>query len=266
MRVGVVARLDLSSALEVVRKLFRVVPRNSLVLEEKLAQKLGEEGRKVEEMEVEALLTVGGDGTLLGAHLLAPHLPLLGVRLGRRGFLAQVPPSEAEEALRKMVAGELEVERRMALATSVGGERLPDAINDACLTWFLPGKSLSFRLLVEGEPLYETRGDGLVVSTPTGSTGHSLSSGGPVVEPGMEALVLSPLCVFPHLPPMVIPSSRRVEVEVTRADNLASVVVDGQFLRKVEPGQRILFFRSEKPVSFFRWKGNFYGRLRERIW
>jgi len=92
MRVGVVARLDLPSALEVVRKLLRAVPRDSLVLEERLAQKLGEEGRRVEEMEAEALLTVGGDGTLLGAHLLAPHLPLLGVRLGRRGFLAQVPP------------------------------------------------------------------------------------------------------------------------------------------------------------------------------
>jgi NAD+ kinase len=266
MRVGVVARLDLPSALEVVRKLLKTAPRGSLVLEEKLAEKLGEEGKEVGRMEVEALLTVGGDGTLLGAHLSAPHLPLLGIHVGGRGFLAEVSPSEAEEALRKMVAGELEVERRMALATSVGGERLPDAINDACLTWLSPGKSLSFRVLLGGELLYETRGDGLVVSTPTGSTGHSLSAGGPVVEPGMEALVLSPLCVFPPLPPMVIPSSRRAEVEVTRADNLASVVVDGQFLRKVEPGQRILFFRSEKPVSFLRWKGNFYGRLRERIW
>lgn len=266
MRVGVVARLDSPPALEFVRKLLKTAPEGSMVLEKKLAKRLGRKGKEVGEMEVEALLTVGGDGTLLGAHLLAPHLPLLGIHLGRRGFLAEVPPSEAEEAVKKMLRGELEVERRMALATEVGKKRLPDAINDACVTWLLPGKSVSFRVLVEGEALYEARGDGVVVATPTGSTGHSLSAGGPVVEPGMEALVLTPLCTSPPIPPMVIPSSRKVEVEVTRADNQASVVIDGQFLERVEPGERISLFKSERPVSFLRWRGNFYRRLREKIW
>ncbi|MEM2978290.1 MAG: NAD(+)/NADH kinase [Candidatus Hadarchaeales archaeon] len=266
MRVGVVARLDLPPALELVRKLLKAAPRGSMVLEKKLAERLGEKGEEVGEMEVEALLTVGGDGTLLGAHLLAPHLPLLGVHMGRRGFLAEVPPSEAEEAVKRMVAGKLEVEGRMALATKVGGERLPDAINDACLTWLRPGKSISFKVLLEGKTLYEARGDGLVVATPTGSTGHSLSAGGPVVEPGLEALIVNSFCTSPPLPPMVIPSHRKVEVEVTRADNHASVVVDGQFAREVELGERILFFKSERPVSFLRWRGNFYERLREKIW
>jgi len=266
MKVGVVARLDLPPALDMVKRLLALAPEGSLVLEERLAERLGREGKRVEEMEVEALLTVGGDGTLLQAHHLAPHLPLLGIHMGRRGFLAEVPPSEAEEALRKLLAGELEVERRMALATLVGGERLPDAINEACLAWLFPGKSLSFRVEVDGELLYEARGDGLVVSTPTGSTGHSLSAGGPVVEPGLEALVLSPLSVFPRLYSLVLPASRRVGVEVLRADYEASVVVDGYVSRRVQEGERILFFKSERPVSFLKWKGSFYEKLRERKW
>ncbi|MEM2205563.1 MAG: hypothetical protein DSO02_00795 [Hadesarchaea archaeon] len=266
MKIGVVARLDLPPALDLVRRLLRIFPREAFVLESELAMKIGERGEKVEGMEVDALLTIGGDGTLLGAHLLAPHLPILGIHMGKKGFLAEVPPSEAEDAVREMLEGRLEVERRMSLATEVEGERLPDAINDAFLSWFIPGKSISFRLSLEGRVLYEVRGDGLVVATPTGSTGHSLSAGGPVVEPTMEALLLIPLCTFPPIPRMVVPGSRKVEVEVVRADNLASISLDGHFMRKVKPGERLLFSKSEKPALFLKWKDNFYERLREKIW
>lgn len=266
MKVGMVARLDLPSALDLVRKLLKIFPRESFVLEKKLAMKIGEKGEEVEKMEVDALLTIGGDGTLLGAHLLAPHLPILGIHMGKKGFLAEVPPSEAENAVKEMLEGRLEVERRMALATEVEGERLPDAINDAFLSWLTPGKSISFRLSLEGKTLYEARGDGLIVATPTGSTGHSLSAGGPVVEPTMEALLLTPLCTSPPIPRMIIPSSKKVEVEVVRADNLASVALDGHFVKKIEPGEKLLFFKSENPALFLKWKGNFYERLREKIW
>lgn len=266
MKVGVVARLDLPLALDLVRKLLRTFPRESFVLEKRLATELGERGEEVGRMEVDALLTIGGDGTLLGAHFLAPHLPILGIHMGKKGFLAEVSLPEAEHAVREMLGGKLEVERRMALATEVEGERLPDAINDAFLSWFTPGRSISFKLSLDGKTLYEARGDGLVVATPTGSTGHSLSAGGPVVEPTMEALLLTPLCTSPSIPCMVVPSSRRVEVEVVRADNLASLALDGHFVRKIEPGEKLLFSKSERPALFLRWRGNFYERLREKIW
>ncbi len=149
-----------------------------------------------------AVIVLGGDGTLLSVaiRLRKLDIPMLGVNLGHVGYLAEVEAGEVEDAIRRIMNDEFVIEERMMLAgyTCIGGVKseLDHALNDIVLSRHGDLQVASYRIFVNDVFLYEYSGDGIIISTPTGSTGYNLSAAGPIVEPSASLLVLTPIC--PH--------------------------------------------------------------------
>lgn len=265
LRVGIVARPEIPGVLKLMRKVLKLFGKEELLLEQGLARKLGKRGVAARALrKADAIVTMGGDGTVLFAQRQAPDVPILGINLGGRGFLADIKPSKAELALRMLVRGELPVYKRERLAGETS-KRLPDALNDAVVCSAEPGKTLTLRVAIDGKTAMDVSGDGVIIATPTGSTAYAFAAGGPIIDPRLEAFAVVPVC--PSLPktrPLVVPMSSHIEVKPTRPERSASVIIDGQLAAKIEPGAKATFYRSNKPARFFG-GGEFYRKLREKL-
>lgn len=225
---------------------------------------------------IDLLLTLGGDGTLLrGARAVAPHgLPVLGVNLGNLGFLTSVAPSELAEVLPRVLAGEYRLDVRFTLDARVvngHGESGPAyiAVNDAVL--HKGGFARVVRLAVYvGEELEEVgaySADGIILSTPTGSTAYSLSAGGPIVVPSVETILATPIC--PHtlaVRPLAVPASTVITVEVLSPSEEMILTVDGQEGVALLPGDRLVVRRGTAMVKLVRLPGqSFFSTLRRKL-
>jgi NAD+ kinase len=264
LRIGIVARQDLPEAIKFTRKVLKFLLKADVVLERGLAAKLGRRGVPIQDMRVDAIVTIGGDGTVLLAQQKAPDVPVLGINMGGKGFLADVDQAEARQALGKLLRGGLPVRERAKLAVKIGGKRLPDALNEVVVRATSISHILAYRVLVDGEVLEVTRGDGVIVATPTGSTAYSLAAGGPIVDLRLDALVVTPICALrPYAVPIVVPGDSKIEIEITRRD--ATLIIDSQFTAKAGPRDKLIFYRSEKSAKFFGWGDEFYRRIREKL-
>jgi NAD+ kinase len=223
---------------------------------------------------LDALLTLGGDGTLLrGARLLAGReVPILGVNLGRLGFLTSCGPADLDDALRRLARGQYYAEPRMALAARAvgadGEERMHwRSLNDVVLHKGGFARVVRFAVSVDGEPIAAYSADGVVVSTPTGSTAYSLSAGGPIVVPTVESIVLTP--VSPHtlaIRPLVLPPSAEVRVRGEDSPEELLVTIDGQVGTKFAAVETLVVRRAERPVLVVRFPGTtFFARLRQKL-
>ena len=264
LRVGIVARPEIPGAIGLSRKVLKLLSKEEVLLEEGLAKKLGERGVDWRALrEADAIITIGGDGTVLLAQKQIPGVPILGINLGGRGFLADVEPIETERALRMLTRGELPIIERMRLAVETS-ERLPDALNDAVMYSARLGKTLTLRVMVDGKVAMDFQGDGIIITTPTGSTAYAFTAGGPIIDPSLEAFGVVPVCPFPLARPLMVSASRRIEVKPTRPELGASIIIDGQPAEEIEPGDKAIFYKSDKPARFFG-VGDFYRKLRERL-
>lgn len=198
--------------------------------------------------ECDLVVVVGGDGTLLDAgRVVAPHgTPLLGVNLGRLGFMVDVLPAEMVTTIDEVLAGNYVREQRLLLSAHVehcsGQSTAPvDALNDVVVRNRDFARVLDFDTYLDGEFISHHRADGLVVSTPTGSTAYALSGGGPVLHPGMRALALVPIC--PHTlsdRPLVVDAHHRVEIVVDpNASTEALFAADGQSNTDLSGGDKV---------------------------
>jgi NAD+ kinase len=189
------------------------------------------------------VVVVGGDGTLLhAARMLAEHgVPLVGINLGRLGFLADVSPCDIEAALDPILAGEYQSDRRAMLNVRViaedGRERQQPALNDVVIHKWNTARMIELEMDINGLFVSAQRSDGLIISTPTGSTAYALSGGGPLVDPALDAILLVPIC--PHdlsNRPLVVPGDRRVQVRVRDLDQgHVKVTCDGQVDLQLPP-------------------------------
>ncbi len=237
-----------------------------VLLEPRLARRLGRKPGDLSSLgESDALITVGGDGTVLLAQRLAPKAPIIGVNLGRRGFLADVQPKEASKALRMLRAGKLRTVERQRLAAEADGKALPEALNDVVVCSGNPGKTATLIVSVDGREAMNVRCDGVIVATPTGSTAYAYAAGGPLIDPAIEAIVIVPICpTHPRQSPMVVPPESLVEVTSARPGRGALVVVDGNPVAKVGQGKKVEVRRSCHYARFFSW-ADFYRKSRERL-
>ncbi|MCM3875562.1 MAG: NAD(+)/NADH kinase [Thermoanaerobaculia bacterium] len=207
---------------------------------------------------VDLVVTLGGDGTLLSvARHPAPGVSVLGIDIGTLGFLTACRPSEAGPVLEAALAGTAHVERRRLLSVRVtDGVRAPRryrVVNDAVLAKSALARIATIRVDVDGRLVSRYRGDGLIVSTPTGSTAYNLSAGGPILEPTLRALVLTPVC--PHtltLRPLVLPDSVRLDLSVENDPTDVFLTLDGQEGFPVSSTTRISIARSSETVSLVR--------------
>ncbi len=233
---------------------------------------------------VDALVVLGGDGTLLRAmpHAVAQGIPLFGVNLGRVGFLTELEPSlendpetaarratELEAAMLALRAGDYSVETRMLLSVNVPGQPECLALNDAVISRGGAGGVIALDAYLGDALIDHYVADGLVVATPTGSTAYSLSAGGPIVAPDVSCLVLAPIC--PHslrARPMVFSPEGvlRLHVRAMQGAQRVLLIADGQAPVKLESGADVIVCRAEKSARFIRLReGNFFSLLRTKL-
>jgi NAD+ kinase len=220
--------------------------------------------------QADLFLTVGGDGTILMVQGLTEK-PILGVNAGAIGFLCEVEPPQATAAIDQVIRGDYSVEEREKLSAWLGDERLPDACNEVTLQTSRIAKLIQFRITVSGEVLDTLRGDGIIVSTATGSTGYAMSVGGPLVHPLVSGTVLAPIAPFRLAArPWIVPADAQVELTLLERDSVADektarVVVDGQHGFPVVPGQVVRIGPSKNKARFVRLGSGFYERVRTKL-
>ncbi|MEO8275463.1 MAG: NAD(+)/NADH kinase [Thermoanaerobaculia bacterium] len=283
-RVGVVAKAGSVEAAGVARELIEWLARRGLevFVEEGTAREAGAGGNGplTEAARCDLVVVLGGDGTLLSvARKAAGGPPILGVNLGHLGFLTEVPRADFYPELVEVLAGRYAVEPRSLLEveqTKPSGERFGfRALNDVVLAKSALSRMIELLLTVDGKLVARYRADGLVVSTPTGSTAYNLSAGGPILHPLLPVSVLTPIC--PHtltLRPLVVPDSSVIEVTIeTRADANRSradrvyLTVDGQEGGELAFGDRVRITRASQPAYLVRTgeRGSIFEGLRNKL-
>ena len=204
-------------------------------------------------------VVIGGDGTLLMAarSLAARPRPILGINLGGLGFLTETGPDEMEEALAGILAGRYALDRRIGLEVSVvrGGRTIMRQVtlNDAVINKGALARIIELRLSIDRDPVTTYKSDGLIISTPTGSTAYSLSAGGPIVHPHLKAFVITPIC--PHtlsMRPLVVPDGSIADVSLRTGDSEVYLTLDGQVGRPLKLKDRVRVRRSPGPVLMVR--------------
>ncbi len=279
MNVGVVGNPSYRDLKSILAHLAQVAPRLGLTLfsEEQIAGLWPEPAPAPlhSAPQLECLVTLGGDGTLLrGARSLnGARTPILGVNLGRVGFLTTASAQTLDWALDVLVRRAYATESRLALAPFIldkQGRSRPEPVilNDAVVHKGGVARVIRLRVSVDGDEVGQYSADGIVVATPTGSTAYALSAGGPIVVPGVDAIVVAAIC--PHtlaVRPLVVPSQASVTVEpIPPWTEDVLVSFDGQVGTTMHAGERLVVKRSEQPVLLVRLgPEGFFARMRKKL-
>ena len=276
MRLGVIGHQGYDELPEILRTLFSLAPTLGIeaFLEQGLHDVAGKGARLEESAQLDGLVTLGGDGTLLrGARFLdGRDIPILGVNLGRLGFLTSCQSGDFEAALRNLASGDYVAQPRMALSAKVidqAGQPRKQwrALNDFVLHKGGFARVVRLNVFVDDESIGTYAADGIVISTPTGSTAYSLSAGGPVVVPTLESIVLTP--ISPHtlaIRSLVIPADAEVTVEANESPTELLVTVDGQVGTSFVKGEKLKIRKADSPVRIVRFPGaTFFERMRVKL-
>jgi NAD+ kinase len=208
---------------------------------------------------IDILIVLGGDGTLLSAaRALGGHrVPILAVNLGGLGFLTSVTLDELYPLLDQVLAGKHRTSERMMLDAEIlrdgrSAER-QCALNDAVGNKGALARMLDFDVSVNGDAVGRYRADGIIVATPTGSTAYSLAAGGPIMDPDLDAFIITPIC--PHMltnRPLVVPGTAKVELDFAAADDPVYITLDGQIGFELKANDRVVITKSSKRVALVR--------------
>jgi NAD+ kinase len=268
--VGLVARYDNKTALELTEQLSKYLTNKGLkvYIEDTLAGKVTTQAELIplSLMKTDFILTIGGDGTILRTCITVPEPepPILTINMGVRGFLTEVEPKNACEAVDRILKGKYKIEKCAKLAVTVGKEELPDALNDVVLSACEPSKILYSQICKDGKPILKCQADGLIVATQTGSTGYSLSAGGPVLDREVDGFVLTPICSLTVFHSLVFPADSTVTFNVERPKEML-VLVDGNYRKLISSDDMLKVTKSKNVTSFIRFEPDFYARLRNRL-
>ena len=222
---------------------------------------------------VQFLIVVGGDGTFLrgSRQIFHSSIPILGVNMGKLGFLTEIEKDKVFEALEKVMEGKYFLEKRMLLGAEVirDDNKVAEftALNDFVINKGAFSRLIGISMNIGGEYFRDYSSDGVIIATPTGSTAYSLSAGGPIVYPGMELSIITPIC--PHslsARPMVIPSEKVVEITLCSPRIKSMLTIDGQNGYELKNGDRIIIKKSESSLNFVKFsQEGFFGRIRDKF-
>jgi len=272
MIIGVVARVDHMDAVELAGKIADFLRDKGVdvLLDAPLVQKLGRYQDfkcDVSLMDVDLIIAVGGDGTILRTQSLISQkkIPVIGINMGTLGFLTEIDPENAFKAIEEVLDSNYFVERRNQLRVWHNHE-LPTALNEVVIMTRKPAKMLHIQINVDGEKVEELRADGLIIATPSGSTAYSMSAGGPIVDPRVEAFIIVPICPFKlGARPTVVSNESIITVKLLREGKKAIAVIDGQFEEEINYMDEIVFQKSENCAYFVRLTKDFYRKVRENL-
>ncbi len=223
--------------------------------------------------DMECAVVLGGDGTLIhvARKLAEKKIPVFGINMGNLGFLTHADSGKARAALESLVAGEYCIEERMMLEASVDGKEFGTALNDVVLTRNGFSRIISVGIFVNGKPVCNYRGDGVIVATPTGSTGYNLSAGGPVVAPKTELFIITPICPHSLSARSILLSAEDelhivVREEKKTQDEEAILTLDGQRAKDLAAEDTIVIRKSEKKAYFIQLDDNgFFDALHRKL-
>jgi NAD+ kinase len=224
--------------------------------------------------EIDVAISIGGDGTLLNVcrRMSDCQIPVCGINIGRVGFLADIELEQLEQKLSKIIDGKYIIEKRMMLAAIVKRNDcqiyIASAINDIVVTKGGAARMLTLGLSVDEFTVAHYQADGLIVSTSTGSTGYSLSAGGPIVNPKLSLLLVTPIC--PHslnARPMILSKEEEVKIFITATHKDIVLTLDGQESIRLLTGDEVIVRRSPLAAHIIKFSNtNFYKTMREKLW
>jgi NAD+ kinase len=233
--------------------------------ERETAAAIGIPGVSFPDADPDLVVVVGGDGTiLLTVQKMERQLPIIGVNWGEVGFLADLEPEEAFDVLMTISDG-FAVEKRMRLSFSTENSEIGDVLNEVLVVTSRPAKMLRFGIVIDGTLSEEFRADGILISTPTGSTAYSMSAGGPIVDPRIEGVLLVPLAPYmlssrPHF----ISTDRSLEIRI-ESTKPATLVLDGQKNVDLAAGSSIMVRKSREPALFVDIGRKFYEKVDQKL-
>ncbi len=216
------------------------------------------------------IITFGGDGTILSAARMVgrSQVPILGVNLGKLGFMAEVPLNELEQFVGDIVQGKFVTEERMLLKTAVeNSESELYALNDIVIDNGSSSRLINVSVYVDNDYLVSFSGDGIILATPTGSTAYSLAAGGPIVGPSTGVIVIQP--ISPHslsARTVIVPDTSKIKIVVEHQSNEARVTADGQLVKMFTPPMNIHISKAEHTIRLIKRKDrSYYDVLREKL-
>jgi NAD+ kinase len=268
MNWGIVCKPNAKKSISLAKEVYELLSgHGSVCAEESFAKAIQVPGCTFKEMNKQAdvVVTVGGDGTILMA-LSEIDKPVFAINSGGMGFLSEVESKYAREGLEKIIAGKYNIEERAKLKITVDGSRLPDAANEMTVQTARIAKILYLKLYVDGELIESMGADGVIIATPTGSTSYSLSVGGPILDPSVDAMVIAPLAAFKlSARPWIVPLKSKVGIKLLPKSKDSKLVIDGRFATSVTSDNDIVVTRSEKKARFIRFGESFYQMVRLKL-
>jgi len=263
-RIGIIVKPNKPDAIPLVKELIEWLGRRNVqaYLDETISPPINHPlscPRSEMSRRVDFLIVLGGDGTLLSAvrEMEGKNVPILGVNLGGLGFLTEITLEELYPVLERILEGQVEKEERMKLCAAVlrQGERVGEycVLNDVVITKSVLARIINLRNSVNGKYVTTYRGDGVIISTPTGSTAYSLAAGGPIVYPSMDSILITPIC--PHAltnRPLLIPDQATVEFTLESEESGVRLTLDGQVGCPLYPFDQVIVTKAKDYVSFIK--------------
>lgn len=280
-KVGIISKSAIGEQLSILKNVVRVIKKNKkeiLMCEHSAPLITGYEGFPKEDLfkECDLIVVLGGDGTILKSAACTGKkvVPLLSVNVGTLGFLSEVKPDDFENAFNQVIKHKYILDKRSMLrVTKYRGKtklRTFLAMNDAVINQGLFARLIELNIEIDEKKVVTFKADGMIMATPTGSTAHSLSAGGPIVHPDLDAMVLTPICPSTlSLRPIVVPSNRQVKVTIVtkrRGDYNLGLTLDGQITVPLEYGDQINIRKSSRSLYMVRLSdGDYYKLLRDKL-
>jgi NAD+ kinase len=275
MRIGIVANVKKPRSSVLVRELLVWLQRHGheAIVHQDLAEIVGDDRLVCPQKEFrrrcDLVVAIGGDGTILNAaRIVTPYdVPVLGVNLGTLGFLAELVPKDLYPALKKILSGKHRIEERMLLRARIGRGKWHYALNDMVIDKGGISRVIELNVWINGHFVGSYKADGLIISTPTGSTAYSLSAGGPIVNPKMKAIIATPIC--PHslaVRPLIIDHDEILRIEVVSDHDKMTFNVDGQESHRMRSGDVLTAAAANQTLKLVRVDSrSFYEILRTKL-
>ena len=272
MKAGVISRPDDEAALDLARDIARYLEKKGVDVIVETETALGMDNPEsitdLGEMTPDFMVTVGGDGTILrtAMQMQEPGTPILGVNKGSRGFLTEVAPMNVNQALDRVLKEDYRIESCIKLSSKhlETGKVFPDSLNEVLLASSMPSKAIDIRLRVNGEPLIDIQSDGVMASTPVGSTAYNLSAGGSIIHPELIDIILTAISPYSYFRSIVIPDDSIVTMELLKPSSEGIIIIDGRDYTATKPPTTIEVRVSEHQTRFIRFR-SFYERLERRL-
>lgn len=263
-QIGIIVNAEREQALRFSDQLLKVAQSNGLTVFIETEQATNGWG----DQEVDMVLAIGGDGTMLRAVQKAyqSQVPVLGFNLGTVGFLTEAAPDQMEVVLQRIATADFQVEQRMALSARLNGGATATGVNDVVIEKIESQHLVHLDLRVDGCQVVDYRADGLIVATSTGSTAYSFSAGGPLIDPSVEALVVTPVAPHSLFNRTILFRPDSVLTAQVQAYRSVRVTLDGQVLGTLDAGDSVEIFRASHPVEFVGFSPRaFPARIRDRL-